>query len=167
MFKNECLVIIIKKSKTKVICRLILRIFCDFQNFQISGFQIPENLEILWKWLFLTNCNILGIFPTQYGSLSLIFLSEYLNSHFAGISRFQIPENLEMAIFDKLQHIGYFFHLVLFTDFDFSLGIFEFSYSWNFQVPYSRFQKSCCNLSKMAISRFSGIWNLEFQQNEI
>ena len=150
MFQNECFVIIIKKTKTMVICRLILGIFGDFQNFQISGFQIPENLEILWKWLFLTNWNILGIFPTQYGSLSLVFPSEYLNSHFAGISRFQIPENLEMAIFDKLQQIGYFFHLVLFTDFDFSLEIFKFSYSWNFQVPDSRFQK---------------IWNLEIQEN--
>ena len=149
MFKNERFVIIIKKAKTMVICRLILCIFGDFQNFQISGFQIPGNLEILWKWLFLTNCNILGIFPTQYGSLSLVFPSEYLNSHFAGISRFQIPENLEMAIFDKLQHIGYFFHLVLFTELDFSLRIFKFSFSLNFRM------------SKTAILRFPGIWNLE------
>ena len=91
MVQNERFVIMIKETKTMVICRLILGIFGDFQNFQISGFQIPENLEILWKWLFLTNCSILGIFPTQYGSLSLVFLSEYLNSHFAGIpdSRFQ------------------------------------------------------------------------------
>ena len=129
MFQNERFVIIIKKTKTMVICRLILGIFGDFQNFQISGFQIPENLEILWKWLFLTNCNILGIFPTQYGSLSLVFLSDYLNSHSSGISRFHIPENLEMAIFDKLQHIGYFFHLILFTEFHFWLGIFKFSFS--------------------------------------
>ena len=146
MFQNERFVIMIKETKTMVICRLILGIFGDFQNFQISRFQIPENMEILWKLPFLTNCNILGIFPTQYGSLSLIFLSEYLNSHFAGISRSQIPENLKMAIFDKLQHIGYFFHLVLFTDFDFSLRIFHFSFFWNFQVP--DFLES-------------GIWNLE------
>ena len=127
-----------------VICRLILGIFGDFQNFQISGFQIPENLEILWKWLFLTNCNILGIIPTQYGSLSLVFLSDYLYSHSSGISRFQIPENLEMAIFDKLQHIGHFFHLVLFTEFDFSLRISKFSFSWNFQVPDSRKSQNRC-----------------------
>ena len=146
MFQNERFVIIIKKTKTMVICRLILGIFGDFQNFQISRFQIPENLEILWKLPFWTNCNILGIFPTQCWSLSLVFPSEYLNSHFAGISRFQISENLEMALFDKLQHIGYFFHLVLFTDFDFSLGIIEFSFFWNFQVP--DFLES-------------GIWNLE------
>ena len=141
-----------------VICRLILGIFGDFQNFQISRFQIPENLEILWKWLFFTNCNILGIFPTQYESLSFVFISEYLNSHFAGISRFQIPENLEMAIFDKLQHIGYFFHLVLFTEFDFSLRIFEFSFSWNFQVKNSNFQISWNlepgNSRKMRIQKF-------------
>ena len=89
MFQNECFVIIIKKTKTMVICRLILGIFGDFQNFQISRFQVPENMEIPWKLPFLTNCNILGIFPTQYESLSLVFISEYLNSHFAGISRFQ------------------------------------------------------------------------------
>ena len=127
-----------------VICRLILGIFGDFQNFQISRFQIPENMEILWKLLFLTNCNKLGIFPTQYWSLSLVFHSEFLNHHFSGISRFQIPENLEMTIFDKLQHIGYFFHLVLFTEFDFSLRIFKFSFSWNFQVPDSRKSQNRC-----------------------
>ena len=74
-----------KKSYYRINLRIFFCIFGNFQNFQISRFQIPENLEILWKWLFLTNCNILGIFPTQYGSLSLVFLSEYLNSHFAGI----------------------------------------------------------------------------------
>ena len=91
---------ILKKSYSKINLRIFFCIFGDFQNFQISRFQIPENLEIVWKWLFFTNCNILGIFPTQYESLSLVFISEYLNSHFAGISRFQIPENLEMVIFD-------------------------------------------------------------------
>ena len=153
MFQNERFVKIIKKTKTMVICRLILRIFGDFQNFQISRFQIPENLEILWKLPFWTNCNILGIFPTQCWSLSLVFPSEYLNSHFAGISRFQIPENLEMAIFDKLQHIGYFFHLVLFTELDFSLRIFKFLFSLNFRM------------SKTAILRFPGIW--KFQELKI
>ena len=132
-----------------VICRLILGIFGDFQNFQISRFQIPENLEILWKLLHLTNCKILGIFLTQFWSLNLVFHSEFLNHHFPGISRFQIPENLEMTILDKLQHIGYFFHLVLFTELDFSLRIFKFSFSLNFRM------------SKTAILRFPGIWNLE------
>ena len=47
MFQNERFVLIIKKTKTMVICRLIFRIFVDFQNFQISRFQIPENMEIL------------------------------------------------------------------------------------------------------------------------
>ena len=144
MFQNERFAIIIKKTKTMVICRLIFGIFGDFQNFPIPRFQIPENLEILWKWLFLTNCNILGIFPTQYWSLTLVFHSELLNHHFPGISRFQIPENLEIIIFDKLQHIGHFFHLVLITEFDFSLRIFKFSFSWNFQVPDSRKSQNRC-----------------------
>ena len=127
MFQNEGFVIMIKKTKTMVICRLILGIFGDFQNFQISRFQIPENMEILWKLPFLTNCNILGIFPTQYWSLSLVFHSEFLNHHFPGISRFQVPETLEMTILDKLQYIGYFFHVFLFTEFTVSLKIFKFS----------------------------------------
>ena len=144
MFQNERFVVMTKKTKNMVICRLILGIFGEFQNFQISRFQIPENLEILRKLVHLTNCKILGIFPTQFWSLSLIFHSEFLNFHFPGISRFQIPENLEMTIFDKLQHIGYFFHLLLITEFDFSLRIFKFSFSWNFQVPDSRKSQNCC-----------------------
>ena len=84
MFQNEGFVIIIRKTKTMVICRLILGIFGDFQNFQIFRFQIPENLEILWKLLFLTNFNILGIFPTQFWSLSLILSPEFQNSNFFG-----------------------------------------------------------------------------------
>ena len=102
MFQNERFVIIIKKTKTMVICRLILGIFCEFQNFQISRFQIPENLEILWKLLHLTNCKILGIFPTQFWSLSLIFCSEFLNFYFPGISRFQIFWNLESGTSRKM-----------------------------------------------------------------
>ena len=58
MFQNERFVIIIKKTKTMVICRLILGIFGDFQNFQIPGnlkiavldiqkFKENENLKIL------------------------------------------------------------------------------------------------------------------------
>ena len=68
---------------------------------------------------------------------------------------FQIPDSrksgnsLEIAAFDKLQDIGYFSHSVLVTEFDFSLRIFEFSFSWNFQIPDSR--------------KF-GIW--KFQENE-
>ena len=96
MFQNEGFVIIIRKTKTMVICRLILGIFGEFQNFPISRFQIPENLESLWKFLFLTNYNILGIFPTQFWSLSLIFYTEFLNFEFPGISRFSGIWNLEI-----------------------------------------------------------------------
>ena len=57
---------------------------------------------------------------------------------------FQIPDSrkygnsLEIAVFDKLQHIRYFSHSVLVTEFGFSLRIFESSFSWNFQIPDSR-----------------------------
>ena len=73
-----------------VICRLILGIFGDFQNFQISRFQIPENLEILWKLLHLTNCKILGIFPTQFWSLSLIFNSDFQIANASEIWKLEI-----------------------------------------------------------------------------
>ena len=68
---------------------------------------------------------------------------------------FQIPDSrksgnsLGIAAFDKLQNIGYFPHSVLVTEFDFSLRIFEFPFSWNFQI---------------SDSRKSGIW--KFQENE-
>ena len=146
MFQNERFVIIIKKTKTMVICRLILGIFGDFQNFPISRFQILENLEILWKWLFLTNCSILGIIPTQYGSLSLVFLSDYLNSHSSGISRFQIPENLE--ILWKLLHLTNCKILGIFPTQFWSLSLIFHSEFLNFHFP--------------GISRFQIFWNLEF-----
>ena len=64
-----------------------------------------------------------------------------------------------MAIFDKLQHIGYFFHSVLFTEFDFLFRIFEFSFSQyvaivknsNFQMVWSLEQG---NSRKMRIQKF-------------
>ena len=113
---------ILKKSYSKINLRIFFCIFGDFQNFQISRFQIPENLEILWKWLFFTKCNILGIFPTRYESLSLVFISEYLNSHFAGISRFQ-------KIWKWPFLTNYNILAIFSTQFDFSFGIFEFSFS--------------------------------------
>ena len=64
--------------------------------------------------------------------------------HFWGLPEFpdfQIPDSrksgnaLEIAVFDKLQHIGYISHSGLVTEFDFLLRIFEFTFSWNFQIP--------------------------------
>ena len=72
-----------------VICRLILGIFGDVQNFQFSRFQK------IWK--FSRNC-----------------------------------------CFWQITKYWVFPHSVLVTEFDFSLGIFEFSTSWNFQIPDSR-----------------------------
>ena len=78
--------------------------------------------------------------------------------HYLGLPEFpdfQIPgsrkygNSLEIAVFDKLQHIRYFSHSVLVTEFGFSLRIFESSLSWNFQIPDSR---------------KSGIW--KFLENE-
>ena len=52
----------------------------NFWNLEIG------NLESARNWLVLANLNILGIFPTQFRSLSLILNSELQ------ISNFQIPE---------------------------------------------------------------------------
>ena len=82
MLQNEHFLLIFLKTSCRVNPRPNFCILGDFHNFQISTFQIPENLEILWKLLFLTNFNILGIFPTQFWSLSLILSPEFQNSNF-------------------------------------------------------------------------------------
>ena len=132
MFQNERFVMIIKKTKTMVICMLILGIFGDFQNFQIFRFQIPEKLEILWKLLHLRYCKILGIF------------GEFQNFQ---ISRFQIPENLE--ILWKLLHLTNCKILGIFLTQFWSLSLIFHSEFLNFIFL------------EFPDSRFSGIWNLE------
>ena len=74
----------------------------NFWNLEFGNLEIPGN------WLVLANFNILGIFPTQFRSLSLILKSEFHISTFSGIwkleiwkleipiSNFQIPEKLEI-----------------------------------------------------------------------
>ena len=136
-----------------VICRLILGIFGDFQNFQFSRFQIPEFLEILWKLLHLTNCKILGIFPTQFRSLSLILNSEFQNSNFSGnFWNFRkLSGNTQtLTIFAKWNifstqfwSLSLIFHLKvvdfrIFRGFQDFLGISRFPIS---RFPISRFQK--------------------------
>ena len=61
------------------------------QNFWIIIFlEFPDSrFQEIWKWPFLTNCNILGISSTWFWSLCSIFHSEFVNFHFPGISRFQ------------------------------------------------------------------------------
>ena len=78
------------------------------QNYWIIIFlEFPDSrFQKIWKWPFLTNCNILAIFSTQFWSLSLIFHSKFLNSHFSGISWFQTPEHLEIAVFNNCNILG-------------------------------------------------------------
>ena len=85
MFQNEGFVITIKKTKTMVICRLILGIFGDFQNFQIFRFQI------IWK--FSGNCCIWQIarywlfFPLNFGHWVWFFTQNSFSWNF------QIPDS--------------------------------------------------------------------------
>ena len=81
------------------------------------------------NWLVLANFNILGIFPTQLRSQSLVLNSEFQNSNFSEIlPRFflKIGNFPEFAIFGQFQHIGHFFHSILVTEVDFKLRISNF-----------------------------------------
>ena len=58
--------------------------FLEFGNWESGNLETPGN------WLVLANFNILGIFPTQFRSLTLIFNSEYQISNFSGIWKLEI-----------------------------------------------------------------------------
>ena len=62
-----------------------LHTFNEIWNFLESGNWKSGNLEIPRNWLVWTNFDILGIFPTQFRSLSMIVKSELQNSYFSGI----------------------------------------------------------------------------------
>ena len=53
--------------------------FLGFENWESGIPEIPRN-GLVW-----TNFDILGIFPTQFRSLSMIVKSELQNSYFSGI----------------------------------------------------------------------------------
>ena len=112
------------------------------QNIKLPNFSgtFPEfsgNLEISGNCLVLANFIILGIFPTQFMSLSLILKSEFQNSnfsrHFPDIF-WKSGNSPEFAIFGQFQHIGHHFHLILVTEIDFALRIS------NFQIFLELFQ---------------------------
>ncbi len=69
----------------------ILHTFDDIWNFLKSGNWKSANLENPRNWLVWTNFDILGIFPTQFRSLSMIVKSELQNSYFSG--NLEIPRN--------------------------------------------------------------------------
>ena len=83
---------------TLYISTINLATFGDIWNFLESG-----NLEILGNWPVLANFNILGIFTTQFWSLSSIFHYEVLNFHLPGIFKFQIFWNVESVNSRKMK----------------------------------------------------------------
>ena len=106
--------------------------------------KFSGNLEIPRNWLVWTNFDILGIFPTQFRSQSMIVKSEFQNSNFSGI----LPEifwksgnSQILADLDQFGCTGYHFHSVFVTDL-------------NFQLRTSRFQLFC-NFSSR---NFPEIW---------
>ena len=107
------------------------------------------SLQEIWKSPFLTNCNILGIFSTWFWSLSLIFHSEFSNFYSP-----QISECQKQRFWDFLES-----------------GTWKFQENENLKILSEKSNSVIktkwkkypiyCNLSKMVISWFSGIWNLE------
>ena len=92
-----------------------LATFGDIWNFLESGNWKSGNLEIPGNWLVLANFNILGIFPTQFRSLSLIFNSEFQIFSFSGIWKLEIwksGNSRKLASFGQFQYIGHFSHSV-------------------------------------------------------
>ena len=87
--------------------------FDDIWKFLEFGNWKSGNLESARNWLVLANFNILGIFPTQFRSLSLILNSEFQISNFSGIWKFGNLEILRnWLVFGQFQYIGYFSHSV-------------------------------------------------------
>ena len=102
--------------------------------FSASGFKwiLSNKVENVPKPTFFVNI----LKKTYYKINHRIFFCIFWGFQNFQISRFQkIWKVSENSCFDKLQHIGNFSHSVLVTEFDFSLRIFEFSFSRNFQIP--------------------------------
>ena len=133
------------------------------QNIKLPNFSgtFPEfsgNLEISGNCLVLANFIILGIFPTQFMSLSLILKSEFQNSnfsrHFPDIF-WKSGNSPEFAIFGQFQHIGHHVHLILIIEIDFALRISNFQIFLELFQKISRFPEHFWNNSRK-------IWILKF-----
>ena len=111
--------------------------FDDIWKFLEFGNWKSGNLESARNWLVLANFNILGIFPTQFRSLSLIFNSEFQISSFSGIWKLEIwksGNSRKLASFGQFQYVAYFSHSVYITELDFELRISNFQFFWNLEI---------------------------------
>ena len=107
--------LIIYRTDVSNIFTIILHTFDDLRNFLEFGNWKSGNLEISRNGMVWTKFDILGIYPTQFRSLSLIVKSDFQNSNFSGIW----PENFwksgnsqKWAGYDQFCHFGYISHSV-------------------------------------------------------
>ena len=95
--KMDYFLLNIYRTNDSNIFTIIFRTFWVSGNFLESGNWQSGNFEMPWNWLFLANFNMLGIFPTQFWSLSLILNSEFQISNFSGIWKLKIWKFLEIG----------------------------------------------------------------------
>ena len=128
--------------------------FDDIWKFLEFGNWKSGNLESARNWLVLANFNILGIFPTQFRSLSLILNSEFQISNFSGIWKLEIwksGNSQKLTSFWPISIYRVFFPL--------SLGHKTWFWTQNFKFPIflDFFWKYSGNLEIL--------WNLLFLTN--
>ena len=109
-----------------------------FWNLEIGNREIGKFPEIDWFG------PILGIFPTQCRSMSMIVKSGFRNSYFSGI----LPEIFwksgnfqKWACLDQFCHFGYIFPSVQVTEHDCEVRIAKFLFFWNFARNFQEIWK--------------------------
>ena len=128
MFQNECFVIMIKKTKTMVICRLILGIFGDFQNFQISRFQkiwkVSGNScfwQIATYWVF---------FPLSFGHWVWFFTQNFCILNFQ-----EFPDSRFQKIWKVSGNYCFWPISTYWVFFPLSFGHWAWFWAQNFKIP--------------------------------
>ena len=142
MYQNERFVIIIQKTKTMVIFRLILGIFGDSQNFQISRFQ--KMLKFSGNWCIWQIARYWVFFPFSFGHWVWFFTQnfwififlEFPDSTFQKIWNLEIPGNWKFKT----------------SEWKIKLS----DQNWVGKIPNILQFVKCSNFQR--ISRFSGIW---------
>ena len=123
--------------------------FSDIWKFLVFGNWESGNLEMPRNWLVWANFNILGIFPTQLRSQSLVLNSEFQNSNFSEILPRFFFENW------KFSGICYFWSVSTYWAF-FPLNFSHWSWFCTQNIKFQKFSGT--------FSKFSGIlevlWDL-------
>ena len=133
--------------------------FGNFWNLEIG------NLESARNWLVLANFNILGIFPTQFRSLSLILNSEFQISNFSGIWKLEIwksGNSQKLISFSPISIYRVFFPLSLGHKTWFWTQNFKFPIFLDFFRKYSGNLEILRNLLFSPISMYGASFPLDF-----